>query len=165
MPDDNTNKTVLTLTLPALQRLIGGDSEAEIQIRQGIVESFARRQLKCLLNDDVIRQVLTSARQEAIAIIAKQAQEKFADIAVTNQGWGNQVTKVTLKPEIVAEINKAVLRKWHEIREEAVAKAVEDIISVRQELIESVIEKKVNHRIDDLVAEGVRKRFEALAKG
>lgn len=47
----------LELTLPALERLLGGDTEVEAHLRQQIVEEFAKKHLKAILNDETWKRV------------------------------------------------------------------------------------------------------------
>ncbi len=41
-------------SLTALERLIGGDAQIEIEVRQSVAENFAKKYLKTLANDKII---------------------------------------------------------------------------------------------------------------
>jgi hypothetical protein len=47
-------KFTLNLTYPALERLIGGNSEVEVQIRQQIADRFLKNHLKRFINKKII---------------------------------------------------------------------------------------------------------------
>ncbi len=47
----------LELTLPALERLIGGDTEIEVGLRQQILEEFTKHRIKTLINAESIKQI------------------------------------------------------------------------------------------------------------
>jgi hypothetical protein len=63
----------LELTLPALERLIGGDSEVEAQLRRQIAQAFAFRYLKGIVDQDMIEvvrsQVVGECRQELESLL------------------------------------------------------------------------------------------------
>lgn len=52
----------LELTLPALERLIGGDSAVELALRQQVVDEFCRKNLKALFNDETYRRAAADWR-------------------------------------------------------------------------------------------------------
>lgn len=47
----------LSISVEALNRLIGGDSEIELQLRQQVVENFAKKHLKALIDDSLIKRM------------------------------------------------------------------------------------------------------------
>ncbi len=49
----------VSLTLPALERLIGGETEIEVHLRQQIVEKFAERHLKSIVNREAWKAAYT----------------------------------------------------------------------------------------------------------
>src|SRR4051794_37602979 len=47
----------IELNLPALERLLGGDTEIEVHLRQQIVDEFTRKYLKSLMNDETLKRI------------------------------------------------------------------------------------------------------------
>lgn len=64
----------LELTLPALERLIGGDSEVEVQLRRQIAQAFTFRYLKGIVDKDMVEvvrsQVVGECQQELERLLA-----------------------------------------------------------------------------------------------
>ena len=94
--------TRLSVNLPALERLIGGDSEMEIQLRHQIVEAFATKYLKALVNTGPIQLAISRAEGAMVAEIS----EKIGRVQDTWDG-----PKVTLHPEMRERIEQRVRAK------------------------------------------------------
>ena len=61
----------LTINAEALERLIGGDSDIEIEIRQQIADQFCKRHLKSLINTETMKLSMFKAmRSTGICTIA-----------------------------------------------------------------------------------------------
>ena len=78
-------------SLEALERLIGGDNELEISIRDNIVQEFTNKYLKGLVNSDKIKEASWSINQK----IRNCVEETY-------------LSGTYLKPEIVNNIRKEV---------------------------------------------------------
>lgn len=63
----------LELNGPALERLIGGDTEVELHLRKQIVHNFAKKHLKVVAEQEAYRAALEEAKQHANAV----AKEHF----------------------------------------------------------------------------------------
>jgi hypothetical protein len=90
----------------ALERLIGNDTEVEIDIRNSVVQKFAEKHLKPLANSPAINGTLEAIKAD----IAKQTREKVEkEIATFKEGYYNsRATDIVLRPEIKAEIERQV---------------------------------------------------------
>ena len=77
-------------SLEALERLIGGDNELEISIRDNIVQEFTNKYLKGLVNSDKIKEASWSINQK----IRNCVEETYLSGAY-------------LKPEIINNIRKS----------------------------------------------------------
>ena len=78
-------------SLEALERLIGGDNELEISIRDNIVQEFTNKYLKGLVNSDKIKEASWSINQK----IRNCVEETY-------------LSGTYLKPEIINNIRKEV---------------------------------------------------------
>ncbi len=58
-----TNKLTIQInSLEALERLIGGDSQVEIDVRNNIVQAFAEKHLKALAGSSQINVAISAIR-------------------------------------------------------------------------------------------------------
>ena len=65
----------VSLTLPALERLIAGDTEIEVEILQQIAEQFAKRHLKTILNDATWKAASAQWHKELDASVKEVMQQ------------------------------------------------------------------------------------------
>ena len=141
MGGDNIPPTTITLSLnrPALERLIGNDTQLEVELRHQVVEEFAKRHLKEVVQSEIFERVLKAALQEvdAAALTAvKQAQklveERIGQVEGTswaptiklndkfrtaiNSAAVNAVRDAIPNDEIVAHVDRHVdaLKRWGE---------------------------------------------------
>lgn len=89
----------------ALERLIGNDTEVEIDIRNSVVQKFAEKHLKPLANSPIITGTLDAIKTG----ITKQVTERVeAEIGAFKADYYGRVTELKLRPEIKAEIERQV---------------------------------------------------------
>jgi hypothetical protein len=135
-------QVVINLGYETLERLIGGDDEAAIQIRQTIVQQFANRHLKAVANSETVRQV--GAAIEAAVVEAVQAQ-----VGKKAPGYGG---KLTFNPEIKAAIHE-------EVRNPIATKVREEVLAAVEGALEKIrpeIADRVNKAVDREIAAQVR---------
>lgn len=97
--------TIQINNLEALERLIGGDSEVEIDIRNSVVQKFAEKHLKALANAPAITSTLNTIK----AHIGSQISEKCAqEIGTFQQSWSGDISSIKLHPKIKEEIDRQV---------------------------------------------------------
>lgn len=133
------------LDVPGLERLLGGDTEAEIGLRRGVVENFARQKLASLFDhpemQGVLRDLAEHAKREVGRRIAERVPQPYPKaatwrIAPDVQAALNDAIQEAVEAnvnrataDIEARINEAVERKVLGIQREAirrVEKAVGD---------------------------------------
>lgn len=106
----------ISLNGPALERLIGGDTEVELELRQQIVENFARKYLKELVN----HQALQPIGQEILKEIKKEIGEEIWD---SKKGqWG-----VVARERIQALLQKAIEQQLSVVLDNTVQKAMDTL--------------------------------------
>lgn len=158
--DSKNTRLQLNLTYPALVALIGGDTEAEIKLRQNIVERFTDKYLRGLVNDDSIKE----ARYIIIAEIKKQIEEKIGKIKGGRFGYsGGWRNEVILNEDIKREINECCESALKNQVKEAATKALAKIdASAIEAEIQRLVEYYVNHSIKERVKEKVREVMKQL---
>lgn len=112
-------------SLEALERLIGGDNELEISIRDNIVQEFTNKYLKGLVNSDKIKEASWSINQK----IRNCVEETYLSGAY-------------LKPEIINNIRKEVKdyvdKCLHSYLDDEINKELRSLIETRiQKLTDS----------------------------
>lgn len=141
----------------ALERLIGGDSEVEIDIRNSVVQKFAERHLKALANSEPVTSTLKTINE---SIVNYGKQKVDAEVATFKQDYYKNITEVKLNPAIHAEIDRQIKQKMDTFIFDTVQAAVKtwsDEIKVDER-----IEKRVAYFTDEYIREAVKKRIEKL---
>lgn len=143
-------------SLEALERLIGGDSELEIEIRNSVVQQFSKKHLKSLATDDLMK----SAEQS----VCNEVESKFFDII---EGRFSK-TKV-FKKEVLNDLenfikNKAsnelrsiindILEEYKQI--EKINNAIEESVT---NIMNSLTETRLNYKIDKLVEKRIKEKL------
>ena len=139
------DKVVIILTRPALERLIGGDSELEIRLREATVKTVINKYSKALLTQWV---------KEEVAIVLRKDLDAIVKETVGPQGFGGyinglapnarQLIKETVATEArklvtdeVAKHVKAAIAEWTPVLQREVVSQVNAAVvaQLRQELI------------------------------
>lgn len=123
-------------TLEALERLIGGDTQLEMDIRQNIVEAFTKKHLKSLVNSEVIKQS------------SKIMQDEIEKIFQNSSRYG-QVISDKYK-EILSNYIKQEIQKFVNLE---IRKVVDEVVSneVTEEIIQYKIESFLNAHIKNVI--------------
>lgn len=90
------NVVKMFLSGPALERLIGGDTEMEMHCRQQIVDSFARRHLTSIANSEAHKKTVTEIRKficDTVGVTIKELmREHIGDTdGDKSQWWLNEM--------------------------------------------------------------------------
>lgn len=145
----------LELNLPAIERLIGGDTELELHLRQQIVQEFAKRHLK-----EVAEKATYEAAIEATKQFVNGAAREAFDIEnlTVNHLWP------TVGYRLKAMIESLVKEHAQKAVDEALLKIIEHQSRYWSEEIKRAVKKVVDRQIEKEIEEGIRKRLEAAAK-
>lgn len=132
------NKLTLQINnLSALERLIGGDSQIEVELRNSVAQSFAEKHIKALANSDAMSTTLHCITED----IKKQVSEKCEkEIATFKLDWLNRPTDIKLNASVKSEIDRQVRLLVQELIENTVNEAIKMWAS------ESEIKKQVEQR-------------------
>jgi hypothetical protein len=140
-------------SLDALERLIGGDTELEIELRNSVVQNFAHKHLKALVNPNLMAPYVNEVADN----IRKEFTSEIKD------GWN---TKRVLRSEILEQLKVSLatvaqieLRKVvEESLEFAKAKkSIDEAIERTVYYIDVELRKKVlQEKVDALVAEKLK---------
>lgn len=147
--------TIQINNLEALERLIGGQSEVEIDIRNSVVQKFAEKHLKPLANCPEITSTLAAIKDN----IAKQVKEKCEkEVATFQTSWCGSLTDIKLHPSINAEIERRV----RVLTDDAIRKAVDENIHVNEDDIKKRIENRFEYYTTDFINREVKAKIDKL---
>lgn len=158
----------LSLNLPALERLLAGDTELEVELRHNIAKQFAKDHLAGVVNDET---------QKAIAGVKAQFSEvakqigKLADDEIKRQvghytggGWSSSAYKANLTEQVA----KLVSDVTYEGVKKSIDKHVGDLVDYYETRWRSHICKRVEEKFDqvieNLVNAEIGRRLKAAAE-
>lgn len=127
-------------SLAALERLIGGDSDIEIQVRNNIVQEFTKRYLKDLVATEELKrfknEIINSVREEIKANIHEE-------IKVPGYTYPRSVIKPEVKKELINSVRADIMSEiCDEIKTNlGVDKAKEIIESETQNVLNNLLRK------------------------
>lgn len=151
------NKLTLQINnLEALERLIGGDSEVEIEIRNSVASRFAEKHLKPLLNSSNVLEIVRKLREQMDKQTIDTLNKEVANFKVT---WG-EIRDVTVKPEIKDALDSAVYKAINKVVADAVSEGLKTWGS--EDLLERIIDKRIGVLVEEKIRAGINERLEKL---
>ena len=138
----------------ALERLIGGDSELEVELRNSIVHDFSQRYLKKLVSDQFDK-LASLAWQE----VEKFAKEKFGTVQYST--WGRNYI-IDLKPEIKTAVTNILQEESKKLINEAVAEYFNHLNL--EALVKTVVDRQITIKIGDEVKRQVNAKINEIMK-
>lgn len=104
-----TSKIKLIISNPdVLHRLIGGDTELELELRQCAAAEFAKRHLKSIINDDKFIKLKDDIKNDFNNSLKKEKEEILKDIGKykrSNSYFAEFVLDNKIKEKIKSSIN------------------------------------------------------------
>lgn len=154
---------VIRLDVPALERLIGGDTEVEVQLRKGVVEEFARRHLTAVLKDEAFAGYLAKERSVVNEGLNALVKERIGEIKREPYGYNSRdvvYLSREAKDALTTEAEKRV--------GEFVRKTVEEVWARREPVISREVYKLIAEKTDRLtesvIQDAVKERLAKIAK-
>jgi queuine/archaeosine tRNA-ribosyltransferase len=148
------NKLTLQINnLEALERLIGGDSQIEIDIRNSVVQKFAEKHLKPLANSPLIEDTVHKLNKEITAQISDQCAKSIASFKKYSDG---SLYDVKLHPEIKTNINREIESKIYEKVSELVT------IAISESNLDSIVQRTVERVTENHVKQLLRNKLDKL---
>ncbi len=144
----------MVLTLPALERLIGGDTEIELMLRKQIAKQFVESHFSGLVDDEVAARVVKA--EAALVDIAAEAELGIAKLTGGNR-W----------PAISDRLRSLIREEAVKLAQECVDAALKKVIEYQRRYwdkeITNAVNKALEANIKQLVEEGVQARLKAAA--
>lgn len=154
----------IRLDVPALERLIGGDTEIEVELRKGVVEAFAKHHLTAVLKDEAFARYLSQERETLRtalnALIAEHIgtmkREPYGTFGHHDVVYLTDEMKTALGVEAEKRISEIVRKKVDEVwarREQKIVGEIYTRIAEKVDrLTESVIQEQVKDRLAKVAA-------------
>lgn len=135
----------------ALERLIGGDTELELELRHAVVTAFTKHHLKGIAETPIIHGIANDLMRSML----DYAKDMFAkSFATFQQTWGHSIRDIALHQGIKDCIRNEIETHRSALIADMVTKAMDP----------AAIEKIVNARVESRVAYEVREQVEAKMK-
>jgi hypothetical protein len=132
----------LELNLPALERLLGGDTEVELHLRHQIVEEFTRKNIKSLINDETLRKLTEIWKNEAGKMVEEAAGKLFEE-KYERGGLG------TMRYKIEEAIDDAVKNSLERALEEFIEKMRRQLEARIERAVEAAMQSDVSRRVEE----------------
>lgn len=160
MSNPNDTKVVLQInSVAVLERLLGGDGAVELDIRNSIVQNFATRHLKPLMNGNQGVAELVKTVKESVVVEAKRDIEAFAGTFTKEGNWG--AVRFQLSQEIKDNIKSFVDSEVRNIIRDTTQEMVEAWDTKR---LEELIEARANQEFNRRVTAAVDAKFAEIKK-
>lgn len=148
-------------SLEAIERLIGGDTELELQLRQSVVEAFAKKHLKQLSVDPVIENVATALKSEVTSLLLQKVPVKDnygrTDFRIELNGLGKKVFDEKIKHFLDVDLPVYVSQLFET---SAIKKRIDDQVERQAKLISDQISTAIlTRRIDELVQVKIKEKL------
>jgi len=163
---DKANRSVLKLqvTAAALDRLIGGDTEFELELRQQIVQKFAEKHLKGVLSEKVLKEfneIWNKGLDASIREIGQELFEKSVNGVGGSLSSGQEKAGWDFKALVRDSLMSLIRGTFH--------KEMDQYLERQKRAIEAEVRQKLTQEIKDQVAaairDGVRNTLAELSKG
>jgi hypothetical protein len=142
-------------SLEALERLIGGDSELEVEMRKSIAYDFTTKHLKALANDPYVMAKMEEARHELRKIVDENVKARIGQLVHMGKWPYSQWIFAT---DVKEHIDKAIEAAIGEFVQKEVSATVER----RMKDIEYKISAESYRQINEKIQAGVKERLTAI---
>ena len=137
-------------SLEALERLIGGEAEMEVSIRNSVVQQFSETHLKSLVNSSLMKDTANA--------VANEIKAEFFETITTNQ-WGNKQTlfspavKEKLKNSLMMAARRELAVVVNEALEEVKHKEYikERLVYAAEYITDTLTDRNIEERLNKMV--------------
>lgn len=145
----------MSLTVPALERLIKDDEEMEFKLKEGVIANFVEKHLKRLLNDSWLRSKIEEVKQavelEAKAVISREFGSMKKD-------YYGRVDSFTPNSSFKASVESMVIIKINGEIHKMITSGIEAALKAYD------VEKMVKKNVDASIKEWTKSEIDKRAK-
>ena len=159
MSDRTQGRGVMSLSLnyPALERLLGGDSELEIELRYQIAKQFANEHLLPLLRTPEIKDQIEAVKSKAMMTFAEMCQR---EIGTFGSSWDSTIR---LTPKFKEKLDKTISDQLDPMVRALVESHINRLTDKWLVLSEKTITRKFEEAIEKRINDGINQRLAAAA--
>ena len=160
----------LRLDVPAVERLIGGDTQVEVELRQGVVDAFCKRHINAVIKDKnfkdflgVEARVAREAMEAAItAHVAEKKVGRYGHETWELRGDTKKAVEVEAALQVSAIVKKLVDEAWKAYEADIDRKITYYLNDALHAKVAEVVKKVSADLVNDLVKKGVEEKFKAI---
>jgi hypothetical protein len=148
----------ILLDVKALERMIAGDSLVEVEIRNGIVQEFAKRHLKAIASSEEFQKVVKLQMDTVRLSVESEMTDLFEN--VKKDSWGHVVRqsfKDDIKKKICEEAYLVIEREIAKQITGMVERRLADFSETANAYVDSLLSKYTKRTLDEMVEEKFRK--------
>lgn len=145
----------ILLDTGALERLIGGNSEAEVKLRNGVVAEFAKRHFKAVLYDESFQEFMRKEAELIRVGLNAHVHDRIGDIKKVVEGFSshNQIflregilQKIQAQADLIigTMITNAVNKAWEDLKERLDRRLTERLEYLTNDYINTRIREKLD---------------------
>ena len=153
----------LTLQLnsvAAVEALIGGDTEVEVELRKSVVAGFTRKHLKQLANSEFLSDAVHEVKLSVQEIVTNKLSETIGSLVKQpNQYSYRDNYAFKLNDKTVEAIEREVRNQAVSIVGETINRAIAKASFFDQAYIKQAVDKKFNEAFNAAVTEAVNKKL------
>jgi len=145
-------------SLEALERLIGGDTSIELELRNNIVQEFTKKHLKGLASAEQKKQldkVVADIRNDVAGVV----QTALGFDVKTNQGYWKNENAYTLNEKQKATLKDLVFKHVDSLVNAEYLTAVRERIAKYRTLIDEEVEYSLKKYSNQMIKEAIEKKL------
>ena len=164
MNENPGGKMRLELNLPALERMLAGDSEIEVHLRHQIVEEFAKKHLIAIQKDETFKEMLKLYQAQQGAAV----QAEIAAMRASMQGGNSGLRWSFEEPfkQAFEQLMKTHLERSKKELDEAILSAARIMSRELTGMVRAEIQKEIKAQFEAWtkaeIEENVRNRIEEV---
>lgn len=162
-PMNNKPFTIQINSLEALERLIGGSTQAEIDIRNAVVQAFTEKHLKAIAADPRIVSAANSIKDASRTAVSDLVTEHIGVVKTT---WSGLVESVNLHTKVRNEIDSLVRDRASSLVDAAIKETMAKLLESLAARIAGAVQIRLDYEIGQEVKKQVGEAFRrALENG
>ena len=155
----------LQLDLKTLESLIGQDTPFQLEIREGIIQTFAQRHLKALVNTKAMQSIQQEINKDTKAI-QKLCQKEISELLPVKLADGYQAGRyqrfeVDKTHSLYDSFRKHLVEEGKRIGREVIQEAISELKPALLKYVESC-KISLQNQIKDEVAQRITIHFQAM---
>jgi len=143
----------------ALERLIGGDTQIELDIRNNIVQEFTSKRLKGLINIEIEKKVIDQSLSEMFDDYINDYNNSGIKLSKNQRLIISNLIEQTIKATVKSEVENYFKDN------DSIKKLVEDSIEyIIWNTVQTIVKAKLEKSLTDVINKDVEKAIKTVVK-